>query len=185
MSSLVHLGRAAMTRAQLEAPREREAAHGTLVPARGPDRPARTAADVMTRLPATVHRSTSMWTAWGRLHGARTQHLVVVDDHQRPAGVLDQQTMALEWPPGPLGAHWTPVFTLLLRGRARPRVRSRDDVATVARTMLDARADAVPVVDEAGRLLGLVTLWHFAALAADGGRGEPPRRSTARPTGRG
>jgi hypothetical protein len=31
MSSLVHLGRAAITRAQLEAPKEREAARGTLI----------------------------------------------------------------------------------------------------------------------------------------------------------
>jgi CBS domain-containing protein len=58
-------------------------------------------------------------------------------------------------------------------------------LATAARTMLSARADAVPVVDMAGRLFGLVTLWHFAELAADGGRGEPPGRSAARPTRQG
>jgi hypothetical protein len=42
MSSLVHLGRAAISRAQLTAPREREAVRGTQVPAEGPDHRART-----------------------------------------------------------------------------------------------------------------------------------------------
>ena len=184
MSSLVHLGRAAMTRAQLEVPKELEAVRGTLIPAGRPERRPRTAADVMTRFPPTVHRSASMWTAWNRLHRKRTQHLVVVDDRQRPVGVLDERTIALEWPPGPLGAHRTPVHTLL-RDRLRPRVRGGDDVAAVARTMLGARADAVPVVDRDGRLVGLITLWHLAELAAGGGRGEPPGGSTGRPTGEG
>ena len=157
MSSLVHLGRAAITRAQLEAPKELEAVRGTPIPAERPERRARTAADVMTRSPATVHQSASMWTAWDRMHETRTQHLVVVDDRQRPVGVLDDRTIALEWPPGPLGAHRTPVYTLL-RGRVRPRVRGADDVGAVARTMLGARTDAVPVVDREGRLFGLITL---------------------------
>ena len=139
-------------------------------------------ADVMTRHPVTVHHSASMWTAWDRLRARRTGHLVVVDDHRRPVGVLDERTLALEWPPGPLGAHRTPVHTLL-RDRLRRRVRGGDDVGAVARTMAGARADAVPMVDREGRLSGLITLWHVAELAAGGGRGEPPGGSTARPTG--
>ena len=125
-----------------------------------------------------------MWTAWDRLLGTRTQHLIVVDDRQRPVGVLDERTIALEWPPGPLGAHRTPVHPLL-RDRARPRVRGGDDVAAGARTMLGARADAVPVVDRDGRLAGLIPLAHFAELAAAGGRDERPGGSAARPTGGG
>ena len=173
-----------MTRAELEAPKERAAVRAALVSAEEPGHRARTAADVMTGSPATAHSSASMWTAWDRLHGARTQHLVVVDDRRRPVGVLDDRTIALEWPPGPMGAHRTPVHTLL-RDRLRPRVRGGDDVAAVARTMLGARADAVPVVDRDGRLAGLITLWHFAELAAGGGREGPPGGSTARPTGEG
>ncbi len=72
MSSLVHLGRAAINRAELEAPKEMEALRGTLIPAEKLQRRARTAADVMTRFPATVHANASMWTAWDRLHEART-----------------------------------------------------------------------------------------------------------------
>jgi len=142
---------------------------------------AMSAADVMTRLPPTVHRSASVWTAWDRLHGTQNQHLVVVDDHQRPVGVLDDRTIALEWPPGPMGAHRTPVHPLL-RGRARPRVQSADDMGAVVRTMLGARADAVPVVDRDGRLLGLITLWHLAELGTGSEREEPPQGPTARST---
>ncbi len=137
----------------------------TAVTSPRPRRAPRTAVDVMTRFPLTVHQGDSMWTAWSRLSGARDQHLVVVDDHRRPIGVLDDRTIAVEWPGGPMAAQRMPVHTLL-RGRARPRVRSGDDLATVARTMVGARADAVPVVDQAGQLFGLITLWHFAELAA-------------------
>jgi CBS domain-containing protein len=184
MSSLVHLGREAITRAELKASKERAAIPATLVSAENPGHRARTAAGVMTRFPATVHQSASMWTAWDRLLGTRTQHQAVVDDRRRPVGVLDDRTIALEWPPGPMGAHRTPVHTLL-RDRLRPRVHGGDDVAAVARIMLGARADGVPVVDRDGRLLGLITLRHFADLAAGGGREGPPRGSTARPTGEG
>jgi len=164
MSSLVHPGRAAGHRAEWQTPRQREAVTGVLVPADRTARP-RTAADVMTRFPVTVPRNASMWTAWDRLRTTGSRHVVVVDDHQRPVGVLDERTLALEWPAGPMAAHRTPAHSLL-RGTSRPRVLGGDEVATVARTMLGAGVDAVPVVDRTGRLYGLVTLWHFAELAA-------------------
>jgi CBS domain-containing protein len=125
-----------------------------------------TAAQVMSRRPKTVDSQTSLFTAWGQLHGAHDRHLVVIDEGVRPIGVLDERDIALEWPAGPLGAHHLPVHELL-RLRTRPRVRAEDDVAKVAATMLAAREDALPGVDEDGRLLGLVTVWHCLELLAD------------------
>jgi CBS-domain-containing membrane protein len=167
VSTLVHLGRTAAAGAELATRKENEAV--VAVPGLITERNHRPvlAADVMARLPLAVHRSATLWTAWDRLHRARQQHLVVVDDHQRAIGVLDERTIALEWPSGPLGAHRLPVHTLL-RGRVRPRVRSEDVLATVTRVMVGAQVDAVPVVDRSGRLFGLVTLWHFAQIAAPG-----------------
>jgi CBS domain-containing protein len=125
-----------------------------------------TAAEVMSRDPRTVDAQASLFSAWGQLHGEHNQHLVVIDDGVRPIGVLDERDIALEWPPGPLGAHHLPVHKLL-RLRPRPRVRAEDDVAMVAQAMLGAREDALPVVDEDGRLLGLVTVWRCLELLAD------------------
>jgi CBS-domain-containing membrane protein len=128
-----------------------------------------TAAQVMSRDARTIDSQASLFSAWGQLHGEHNRHLVVIDEYVRPIGVLDERDIALEWPPGPLGAHHLPVHKLL-RLRTRPRVRAEDDVAKVAATMLGAREDALPVVDEDGRLLGLVTVWHCLELLA-GARG--------------
>jgi CBS domain-containing protein len=129
-------------------------------------RPLPTAAQLMSRDPRTLDSQASLFSAWGQLHGEHNRHLVVIDDGVRPIGVIDERDIALEWPPGPLGAHHLPVHKLL-RLRARPRVRAEDDVAVVAATMLGAREDALPVVDDDGRLLGLVTVWHCLELLAD------------------
>jgi CBS domain-containing protein len=48
----------------------------------------------------------------------------------------------------------------------QPQVTADDDMARVAHTMLSARTDAVPVVDDDGRLLGLVTARHCIGLVA-------------------
>ncbi len=125
-----------------------------------------TAAQVMTRSPSTVDAQASLYAAWGLLHGDSHRRLVVIDEDVRPIGVLDERDIALEWPPGPFGAHHLPVCRLL-RLHAGARVRADDDVAHVAATMLHARQDAVPVVDEDGRLLGLVTVWQCLQLLAD------------------
>jgi CBS domain-containing protein len=138
-----------------------------------------TAAQVMSRHPAVVDAHTSLFSAWGQLHGEQHRHLVVIDEDVRPIGVLDERDIALEWPPGPLGAHHLPVYKLL-RFRTRPRVRAEDDIVTVARTMLSSREDALPIVDEDGRLLGLVTVWQLLELiAAIRGRDQAPTHSAA------
>jgi len=64
-----------------------------------------------------------------------------------------------------LGAHHLPVHRLL-RFRARPRVLESDSVASAARAMLDAHVDALPVVDEDGRLTGLISAQHCIELVA-------------------
>ncbi len=67
-----------------------------------------------------------------------------------------------------------------MRGGPRPQARSDDDFATVARTMLVACADAVPVVDDGGRLLGLVTARHCVELVAHRCLGQTGTRTISR-----
>lgn len=171
MSALVQVDRVAVPRAESATAEDRIAVGGALSVAEAPVRRPMTAADVMTRFPATEDRRASMWTAWDRLRTSGNRHLVLVDDHRRPVGVLDERALAVEWPAGPMAARRTPVHTLL-RGTARPRVHGGTTLAAVARIMLGSRVDAVPVVDGDGRLLGLVTLWHFAGLVAAAPAGE-------------
>jgi CBS domain-containing protein len=106
-------------------------------------------------------------TARDLLQRTGAQHLVVVDDHDRPVGVLDDRTIAQERTPGPMSADRTPLHSLI-RDHDQPRVHVSRDLGVAARVLLDARTDAVPVVDDARRLVGLVTLRHFARLAAGG-----------------
>ena len=145
--------------------RTAKGARSASAPAVGSAYDVRTAGDVMDRRPPIADQDISLWGAWGRLRGAECRHLVVVDSRLRPVGVLEERDLALRWPPGPFEAHRVPLRHVV-RGQARPRARSGDDVATVARAMLAARTDAVPVVDDDGRLVGLVTARHCTELVA-------------------
>jgi CBS domain-containing protein len=97
------------------------------------------------------------------LRGADCRRLVVVDSRLRPVGVLEKRELALRWPPGPFEEHRVPL-SQVVRGQARPQARSGDDVATVARAMLAALSEAVALVDDDGRLVGLVTARHCVEL---------------------
>ena len=136
------------------------------LPARVPCGTRFTAGMVMTRPVVTVRQDATLWTAWGLLHGADYRHLVVVDYRRRPVGVLDEQTITRAWPHGPIAPHRQRVYDLTFP-RLLPRVGPNDDMSSVARSMLRADADALPVVDEAGGLLGLVTMRHLAEIVAD------------------
>jgi len=174
-TEMVTLGRSALDEEMRQSTKE-EAAHPRLP----------TVAEVMTRDPGTVDAHTSLFSAWGHLRGQHGEHLVVIDEAGRPIGVLDERDIALEWPPGPLGAHHLPVHRLL-RFRSRPRVRGSEHIATAAQTMLGARADALPVVDADGRLAGLITARHCVALIASMRRSHaatPPALPSAGPAPR-
>jgi CBS domain-containing protein len=125
----------------------------------------RTAGAVMDRQPPIADQDTSLWGAWGRLRGADSRHLVVVDGRLQPLAVLEARDLALRWPPGPFEAHRVALRDIM-RGQDQPRARGGDDLATVARTMLAAGTDAVPVVDDDGRVIGLVTARHCIQLVA-------------------
>ncbi len=166
MSALVHLHRAAIARADVGAPERPRPARRASRTATPSGRRTSTVARTMDQTPPTLPGSASLRAARDLLETTGAQHLVVVDDHDRPVGVLDDRTIAQERTPGPMSADRTPLHSLIRdRGRDEPRVHVSRDLAVAARVLLDARTDAVPVVDDARRLVGLVTLRHFAQLA--------------------
>lgn len=94
-------------------------------------------------------------------HGIR--HLVVVSDG-RCLGVLDDREVFAQWPMGPLALRRQRI-TEMIRRRTTcvlPGTELRD----VARIMNEDRIDAVPVVDDAGRVVGVVTAGDVAAAVA-------------------
>jgi CBS domain-containing protein len=123
--------------------------------------------DVMARDPAVVHAHASLFSAWAVMHDGQHRHLVVIDDDVRPIEVVDELDIAEEWPVGLRAPHHMPIHQLL-RFRARPQVRTTDDIVTAAATMRGAHVDAVPVIDADGRLRGLLSASHFVRLVAAG-----------------
>ncbi|MEO3811592.1 CBS domain-containing protein [Sphaerisporangium sp. B11E5] len=129
-----------------------------------------TAADVMSRDVVTVTPEESPLMAWELMRRAEVHHIPVIGEDQRLYGILTLETLAMEWQGSPGDMARRQVRDLLPYGRL-PRVLCQDPLDVVAAAMLDARLDAVPVVDEHGRVAGLVT--SVDVLRAVAGRVTP------------
>jgi CBS domain-containing protein len=131
----------------------------------GSVRPA-VARDVMSAPAVSVEASASIWTAWSLMMQTGLRHLVVaVGDGC--VGVVDDRAIFAEWPMGPLAMRRSRVRELLTP--CTTCVLPSTDLRTVARTMAAGNFDAVPVVDDGGRLVGIVTAGDVVrAVAASG-----------------
>lgn len=128
-------------------------------------RPAVVAKDVMSSPVITIGPNESLSTAWELLYRAGFHHLVVVE-RGAAVGVVDDRRVVLEWPAGPLGPHKRRVREIL-----RPRVHCvlpDTPISAVARVMLEEHVDAVPVVNDGGEVLGLITSSDLISLVATG-----------------
>lgn len=135
------------------------------------------ASDVMTTTLLTVAPDESVLMAYELMSRAGVHHLPVVSPHGHCLGLLDARTLMQEWYPAPLARQRRPVSALV--GHRVPSVRADDTLREVAEQMDVNEVDALPVVDEHGRLLGLVTSRDIVAAVA--GR----RRNEDRPTSAG
>lgn len=126
--------------------------------------PALRARDVMSAPVLAVDVEATTRAAWSRLLESGRRHLVVCDG-TRCVGVVDDRALFAQWPSGPYGVHTVPVRRLI---RARTTCVLPDtSLRRVARVMVDDGVDAVPVTDEHGDLLGIVTGSDIAAAVAD------------------
>lgn len=115
-----------------------------------------TAADVMSRPVLTIEVSETLWDAWQLLFVSGLRHLVVIDTDGSCLGVLSDRNILAEVPATPEHLQTRTVGDVL----ARVPMLQVPPTATptqVAGLMVETAAEAVPVVDDEGRLLGIVT----------------------------
>ncbi|TDC86768.1 CBS domain-containing protein [Actinomadura sp. 7K507] len=134
----------------------------------------RTAADVMTRDLLTIAASESVLMAWELMCKAEVHHLPVTDDEGGFLGVVDAQTLASTWNAATPRDARRPV-TALLTHRPPTAVRPSAAIPDVARAMLEAGADYVPVTTEYGALIGLITARDLISALAGAEHDSVPR----------
>jgi CBS domain-containing protein len=129
----------------------------------GAELTALTAQDLMTAPVLTVLPSATLWEAWRLMMSSGLRHLVV-SNGDRVAGVIDDRAVFAQWPMGPLALRRTHVAEVMRHHTSC--VLEGVDARTVAEVMIDDATDAVPVVDEAGAIVGIVTASDLTCATA-------------------
>jgi CBS domain-containing protein len=111
-------------------------------------------ADVMTSPAVTIEAAASLWDAVERFFLSGLHHLVVVTNG-RCVGVIDDRQVAAQWPARAISLRSSPVAKML-DGR-QPHTVAAAPVLEAAQTMLSHRVDALPVIDDARRIVGILT----------------------------
>ncbi len=115
-----------------------------------------TVGDIMSQPVLTVEVGESLWDAWQLLFVSGLRHLVVIDASGHCVGVLSDRDILAEVPATPDHLGSKPVRDLLNRIpflSAQPS----DDPKTAAGVMSTNHAEALPVLDDTDRLVGIVT----------------------------
>lgn len=112
--------------------------------------------DVMSRQVLTVEVSESLWDAWQLLFVSGMRHLVVLDEDGACLGILTDRGILAEIPATADHLQRRTVRDVL--GRVPLiSVSPQDDPQAAGRLMVAHAVEAVPVVDDQGRVIGLVT----------------------------
>ena len=113
-------------------------------------------ADVMSRPVLTVEVGESLWDAWQLLFVSGLRHLVVIDANGASLGVLSDRNILAEVPATADHLSARRVSDVLAMVPL-VSVGPEDSPLTAARVMATNSVEAVPVIDSAGRLVGVVT----------------------------
>ena len=118
--------------------------------------PDRVVADLMSRPVLTVEVHETLWDAWQLLFVSGLRHLVVIDGNGTSLGVLSDRNILAEVPATAdhLGGRLVKDVLAMV---PLVSVLPTDSPLTAARVMAANAVEAVPVVDLAGRLVGIVT----------------------------
>ncbi|GAA2899071.1 hypothetical protein GCM10010517_64550 [Streptosporangium fragile] len=138
-----------------------------------------TVAQVMSRTLVAVAPDESPLLAWEIMRRADVHHLPVVDGHGRLRGVLTREDVTARWAGGPFDQARVRVDALLGDHRC-PHTGLDASLAEAAAAMLGAGVDAIPVLGESGRLVGMVTATDVIRAVAGqvAGQEKPPELMT-------
>ena len=118
--------------------------------------------DVMSAPLVVVRDYDTIWHALDRFVQTGLHHLVVLDSEDELVGVLDDRGVLAEWPLDAAGMHHRTIGELL-RSRENPSaggVPTTNPAISVRQAgllMLDLGVDALAVVDDRGRIVGILT----------------------------
>jgi CBS domain-containing protein len=114
-------------------------------------------AALMTPSPLTVRRSATVRQALAKMRAADVRHLPVVDAHGRLAGFLSDRDL--------LGAGDDERKVEEVMAADVLTVRPTTLAREVSALLLDRKIGAVPVADDEGHLVGIVTETDFLRIA--------------------
>jgi CBS domain-containing protein len=112
--------------------------------------------DLMSRPVLTVEVGETLWDAWQLLFVSGLRHLVVLDADGTSLGVLSDRSILAEVPATADHLSRRLVGDVLAMVPL-VSVLPDDPPIAAARVMVDNTVEALPVLDHAGRLLGIVT----------------------------
>ena len=115
------------------------------------------AIDVMTERPATVSINATVSTAARLLEDLQIRHLPVIDDAGELVGILSDRDLRGTLGPSDEGAPPTTATVVNIMSSDVIRALPDDELADIAELMVDNRIGAVPIVDERGMLIGIVS----------------------------
>ena len=124
-----------------------------------------TAAAVMSAPSAIVRVDASVWEVVERFLTGPARHVVVVDGDGHYVGIIGTRHLAGFWPLDLKRLKVTPVESLGCA--AWIALRPHDDLRTCAQTLTEYQLDAVPVLDEETRVVGVVTARDITRAIAD------------------
>jgi len=136
------------------------------------------AGEVMSAPPLAVRPEASVWSAWTLMAHRGVRHLLVTANG-RCVGVLDDRTIFAQWPLGPAALHRKEVAAVMCA--AVSSVPASSELRRAALVMMREGVDAVPVVDDDGITVGVVTYTDILAAVArcaDVSWFEEPERSS-------
>jgi CBS domain-containing protein len=118
--------------------------------------------DVMSVSLVVVRDYDTIWHAADRFAETRLHHLVVLGAEDEFVGVLDDHRVMAEWPLDTAAMHHRTIGELLRSGAGAsapiaPSILPDVSLRLAGLQMVDLRVDALAVVDDGGRVVGILT----------------------------